>query len=281
MTLAQTPGSGGGATPNPPPGTRVSKPNWYNSMGRLAPDGVCVLLEQNHILRIELIVRFAKQDINPYPNLHIEYDFGGILEGITVPITNADLQPISFYGTEIYQYAKIYDVFVDDFCGIPDNITEFPFTYSLVTMDDETEAIPLPYPVLSYPDLFPPALFTELLDPTYTPVYSGTKTLCCYSQAGLTSEEAASGPTIPVSIKVTPNPFRDALTFDLVVERAQRVQMELINLQGQTVFQLERSYDSPGAYRERLDLQALPTGVYICRFNSPEHNQSIKVLKID
>ena len=78
-----------------------------------------------------------------------------------------------------------------------------------------------------------------------------------------------------VSMNVYPNPSNGQFTFEMNASKAGTFKVEIINIQGQVVYQKQITQD--GFYRESIDISDKARGMYYIRLND---GQSMKIAKI-
>ncbi len=78
-----------------------------------------------------------------------------------------------------------------------------------------------------------------------------------------------------VSMNVYPNPSNGAFTLEMNASKAGTFNMEIINIQGQVIYQKQISQD--GFYRESIDISQKARGIYYIRIND---GKSMKISKI-
>ncbi|MGC9375173.1 MAG: T9SS type A sorting domain-containing protein, partial [Bacteroidales bacterium] len=78
-----------------------------------------------------------------------------------------------------------------------------------------------------------------------------------------------------VSMNVYPNPSNGAFTLEMNASKAGTFKVEIINIQGQVVYQKQITQD--GFYRESIDISDKARGMYYIRLND---GQSMKITKI-
>ncbi len=79
---------------------------------------------------------------------------------------------------------------------------------------------------------------------------------------------AAAAPAA-LDISVYPNPSRDAATLRLRMERAGTLRIAVQDMLGRTVISEHERFAPAGDVFTRLDLSALPAGMYVCLVQSP------------
>lgn len=80
-------------------------------------------------------------------------------------------------------------------------------------------------------------------------------------------------PLADPSLVAFPNPFKDQITIQSAIMKD--LDLEIVNSSGQVVKSLKTQGKA-----QKVDLGYLENGMYFIRLNSPEYNQSIKVLKV-
>ncbi len=295
---------------------RIVKTNWANSMGYPGNES-CIIILGDDVLKINLSLAVGDSKMDRYPPLFIEYNLGGILVGRTDKITEGDFSPAIINGYNAFETNFPFVVQFDNMCSGPNpmtNSTEFEYSFRLVSYEEDTDSFE-PYPVLANPELFPPYLFPELSDPAYDPSsyepnYSGTKILCCdplpNNQGLVQSNELPDGENNPQALPakeqtikstpeaqpsfqtkrqtidtyhVFPNPTQHFLNIELAITEGDFYQIEIIDLTGKVIRNIDKIIDIPGNYRETLDLSDFHQGIYFCKIRSATKTTSIKVLK--
>lgn len=257
---------------------RISKTNWENIMTEL--DGVpCVGVTSNDEIIVEVSIAMARNDLQNFPALYVDYNFDGIVFGFEL-ITAGSLNQIEIAGTTAYEYKIQKTIPLNNVCGGNNprtDLVEFNYEVNLYTMEDD---VPILYPVLyeGYP-LFPGTLFPEVYDQGYTPTYPGQKMLCCVdaSTGGPRGEQANSGsssnagqtlaessPSIEVH-SVYPNPVSDRIRIEMESNTQGTATFEVRDLNGRIVFNTGLGLlESNAIIKREFDLSDLARGIYVC-----------------
>lgn len=93
-----------------------------------------------------------------------------------------------------------------------------------------------------------------------------------------TKKEEVAGSGEPAAL-VYPNPFSNEAWVRYELNGYADVGIRIYNLQGQAVLVREQSGMSPGVHSDKLDVESLPSGVYIFNIRSSEFNQTGKLIK--
>lgn len=106
----------------------------------------------------------------------------------------------------------------------------------------------------------------------YADIYVASK-----SVLGVTS----SGPPQQPGIRQNfPNPFNAATTFSFSIPSKQRVTITLYNILGQEVSRLVDGPADAGEHLVRWNAADIPSGIYLCRFQSEERTEVLKLLLV-
>jgi hypothetical protein len=116
-----------------------------------------------------------------------------------------------------------------------------------------------------------PALLLAPLAPAQ-PVAMGTAVSAAPLAALVTAQHApaplaALAADEPVSLSVFPNPVVEFATVRFSIERSQRVELDVFDLLGRRVRQLDLGVATPGEHEASFDLRSLPAGLYIIRLS--------------
>lgn len=292
---------------------RVSRTNWVNSMGH--PEGeMCISILPDNILRIHVYVGFGVSNIEEYPPLRVQYDWGGNTIGITNKVRNSDLVPAVFNGLNGYEAEFVFTINLDHDCSGPNPPSDpwdFDFVYSFVTPNG-AGGLEL-YPVQSLPEVFPPVMFPEVGKPGYTPVYSGQKRLCCLNGPNIggliqssdqpviaagTSEIVSTTQQLTANdqenisssstrmnalspfVKVFPNPVSHVLNIELNVQEGDYFQMDILDTNGKQVKSVYQKINTSEQYKLAMDITDLSGGIYFCRVTSVTKTESLKFIKL-
>jgi hypothetical protein len=79
-------------------------------------------------------------------------------------------------------------------------------------------------------------------------------------------------------INVAPNPFRTSSLVSLELGRAADTRVELYNLKGQKILELQHAYLSEGVHSFTLDAANLSSGLYLIRAQTGDQVINRKVL---
>ncbi|MEM1318661.1 MAG: T9SS type A sorting domain-containing protein [Bacteroidota bacterium] len=179
--------AGGGDPPT------VPLVNWGNYMLNAVDGGLCVAMEEDNVVYLDLRVRLGANDVTPYPDIFVQYNFGDIVVGVTEAITNAQLSPVMIDGNQYYEAEFNFTINLVDQCEVKGDTTwvlepvSMDYEYTVVTFGAFTPpGAPAstfdyyPYPVANHPQLFPVGWFAETSNGGSEPSYSGTKPICCH-----------------------------------------------------------------------------------------------------
>ena len=279
---------------------KITYGNWENEM----PDS-CILMINGNLLVVHVFVRVADLNLSSYSDLYLRYNFNGMLVGTSDQLTAADFAPVNINGYNLYEAEFVFTIDLSDECtsqpyGVP---LDFDYSFKLVTFKAGSGAVI--YPVHDHPGLFPPAIFTELLDPEYEPIYQGSKEICCTDLTPLTTadsdqkpqgspemaqaslyaeEEIAILPRKPLSnmaVQLFPNPFQDKLTVQLQLNEATKVHYRLLDANGKQVYERQVLFSEAGIFEELLHLPGLQAGVYYLQLVSDTSTQTHKIIRFE
>ena len=76
---------------------------------------------------------------------------------------------------------------------------------------------------------------------------------------------------------VYPNPVQNILNFDFYLSNESAIQIDLINLLGETITTIDNTKLSTGYYNRKVSTNDIPNGIYILRLKSDEGNFSKKI----
>ena len=265
----------------------IPKTNWENSMGRTG-SGMCIEILPDNILIIHFSVAVAVPNIEDYPPLLIDYNWGGYETGTWGPIMNNDLIPADIGSIPGYEAHFTVVIDLEPLCPDVHNSgpTPFSFSFDLITNNVGGNSNALLYPVLDYPDVFPLAMFDELSDPDFTPEYAGDKELCCVELADGRSENASNGNYEPILnnteliVDLFPNPAKNMLNINMNLGKDSRFRIDLLDINGRVIKSVSKDVHSNGDYKEKIDITDLPSGLYFCRINSENITETRKVIKL-
>lgn len=80
-----------------------------------------------------------------------------------------------------------------------------------------------------------------------------------------------------VGLKLFPNPVQDRVTLDFELEQVGVVQIQLLSLKGQSVFQSDLGQMSPGKHRHQIVLPNLPEGMYLLELKTATQREVRKI----
>jgi PKD repeat protein len=96
-------------------------------------------------------------------------------------------------------------------------------------------------------------------------------------QVDNTTQAINNHPSEPIAFRLYPNPSPGDLTIDMKGISGNDLQIEVIDLLGETVFRSTKTIRNP-QQKEKLDLTKLSEGTYFLRLSSGEKSQTVKVV---
>lgn len=94
------------------------------------------------------------------------------------------------------------------------------------------------------------------------------------------SEEGVSAPAAVSLLSVSPNPFNPVTTIRYVVPSEGRALITVYDVLGRVVETLVDARRNPGEYSVRWDAGSAASGVYLCRFQTGNHDQTVKMMLV-
>lgn len=86
--------------------------------------------------------------------------------------------------------------------------------------------------------------------------------------------------TISFQSRLFPNPATsDQIQIEFMLPDAAEIEIDIVNLQGQTVRNISKRPLGPGNYIVPADLKALPRGYYLVRIRSGRHQENLKLVR--
>lgn len=82
-----------------------------------------------------------------------------------------------------------------------------------------------------------------------------------------------------ISLQVYPNPVSDKAVVRYQLTEASPVAITIMDMMGRVVMLQDFSHQSAGLYIEELDMARFPAGVYLCRLQTTEGTETIKLVK--
>jgi hypothetical protein len=75
-----------------------------------------------------------------------------------------------------------------------------------------------------------------------------------------------------------PNPFNPTTTIQYTLPIRTHVRLTIYDILGRQILFLVNAIEQPGLHKVRFDAANLPTGVYYCRMNAGEYNETLKLI---
>lgn len=126
--------------------------------------------------------------------------------------------------------------------------------------------------VAQYADL------TAMLDSYGVPLetVTGGRAVITVRKLIATTKHEAAPVTGLVLYQNHPNPFNGETTITYQLETGGEPELEVFNITGQRIMNLNHGYRAPGLHRIHIDLAQFPTGVYLYRLKSGQISQTRK-----
>jgi hypothetical protein len=113
--------------------------------------------------------------------------------------------------------------------------------------------------------------------------YDGTSSFHGSIHLSLATDEDPQSPPpqnlVTDFIAAYPNPFSVQIRLDYSTDRKSTIEWTIYNVKGQVVYSSNNERDA-GVYRQDLDLDFLPSGLYIMVMRSPQKTATRKLLKL-
>ncbi len=284
-------------------GQRIALGNWENpmtmqsvSLGNI----MTVLLPESHVLHVNLKIRMAKSDYDQQPDFYLQYTFGQHT-GIVGPINSSDFHSTIMLDENgdpvldgngdpigLQEFAHPLFLDFDDNCNFDadrDGIFEIPVQISMLIHKNGNYSS---YPIMDYPQLFPEGMFEETTFPYSPPTFQADKYVDCDNWAGPTpvnrvaaekeKEDEAIFTLLPEGIH--PNPFTDHFSLVYRLEKAEHVNLRLMDSRGRVVFEKQNFYKEAGLHEEVLEMAALLPGLYFVQWSTSEKMKSSTAIKL-
>ena len=78
-----------------------------------------------------------------------------------------------------------------------------------------------------------------------------------------------------------PNPFNPSTTVEYTVQEACRVSLAVFNLSGQSVTESVNAVQRPGKYSVPVNMQGIPSGIYLVIIRMGDFQAVRKMVKIE
>ena len=283
-------------------GQRIALGNWQNPMTMQSVDLgniMTILLNQDHELYINLKIRTARTTYTGNPDFYLKYTFGETTQTIG-PYNLSDFHSEYMYdengdlvldgnGDPIALLVFVHPVMLDfsEECANDadrSGIFELPVEIALL---QQKYGNYLPYPILDYPQLFPIGLFEETSFPFSPPTFQADKYFDCDNffspqpanrKAESASEQETDFTLLPEGIH--PNPFTDHFSLVYRLEKAEKVNLRLIDSRGKVVFEKRGFYKEAGLHEEVLEMAELLPGLYFVQWSTNERMKSSTAIKL-
>jgi hypothetical protein len=82
-------------------------------------------------------------------------------------------------------------------------------------------------------------------------------------------------------VQLFPNPASTDATLTFSLNKTEDVKIELLDINGKTVYSDSKSGMSAGEHSEIIPMEKLDAGIYFCRFTNGENVQTIKLVKTE
>lgn len=76
-----------------------------------------------------------------------------------------------------------------------------------------------------------------------------------------------------------PNPFSSTTTLEFNLSETKNVSISITDVMGRIVKTIQTKYLQQGNNKIEINLSELTNGIYFCKINSTENNQTIKLIK--
>ena len=238
-----------------------------------------VILFEGAVLKGNLIVTTASNQIPEIPPMHVEYAFGPY-SGILGPVDAADLVPITLSnGEQGYQQTfQVEFAFVDECDAVEQGIFILPVSFSLVTPHQGGYVV---YPILQHPNFFPPGWFKESTFPFPPPAMSGDKFVDCvgYTTSRGAKTEGVAAKKASLIQNLSPNPFEQEFKLTYFLHHPSSLNMELVDMTGKLRFEKSYMRREAGLHEEILSMDQLLPGFYWMRLSTPHESRNIQLIK--
>jgi Secretion system C-terminal sorting domain len=273
--------------------------NWSNKMSATTNGDMCVEVDENQMLHINLYVYLASNDIELYPDMRIKYKIttpSHQMEVMTEPLAKAMFIPYTTpEGIPMYRAGlKLdYDCIKDcSMVGAANDHFDFTIQFNLVKAAPDNTFEPYPYQM--YPALWPDAIF-DLPSPDME-YYTEVKHICCLqSQDGLMADEgpykmmygqnddAANSRSKQQNynkLTATPNPFSNDITIQYNALKSSTSSITCYDVQGRLVKTIDVTAMHDGVQSYSMDLSECRAGLYFVKLSNGREVQVVKVMKM-
>ena len=80
-------------------------------------------------------------------------------------------------------------------------------------------------------------------------------------------------------VRSVPNPFSSTTTLEFYLSETKNISIAISDVMGRIAKTIQTKYIQQGNNKIEINLSELNSGIYFCKINSTENNQTIKLIK--